>query len=33
MPAGIYITMNGQVFTWDKVVKDKQAGAFRVSGV
>jgi L-asparaginase len=33
LPAGIYITMNGQVFAWDKVVKDKQAGEFRVSGV
>ncbi len=33
MPAGIYITMNGQVFTWDKVLKDKQAGEFRVSDV
>ncbi len=28
LPAGIYITMNGKVFDWDKVSKDKQAGEF-----
>ncbi|OQK16822.1 asparaginase [Methyloprofundus sedimenti] len=30
MPAGVYITMNGKVFDWDKVVKDKQHGEFKV---
>lgn len=30
LPAGIYITMNGKVFDWDKVSKDKQAGEFKV---
>ena len=29
LPAGIYITMNGKVFNWDKVSKDKQAGEFK----
>lgn len=29
LPAGIYISMNGQVFDWNKVVKNKQAGEFR----
>ncbi len=33
LPAGIYITMNGKVFDWDKVLKDKQAGDFRASDV
>jgi len=28
LPAGVYITMNGKVFDWDKVRKDKQAGEF-----
>jgi len=28
LPAGVYITMNGKVFAWDKVRKDKQAGEF-----
>jgi len=28
LPAGVYITMNGKVFAWDKVSKDKQAGEF-----
>ncbi|BCG65544.1 MAG: L-asparaginase [Methyloprofundus sp.] len=28
LPEGIYLTMNGQVFNWDKVSKDKQAGQF-----
>ncbi|OQK16825.1 hypothetical protein AU255_02665 [Methyloprofundus sedimenti] len=26
LPAGIYITMNGKIFAWVKVVKDKQRG-------
>ena len=29
LPAGIYITMNGKVFDWDKVCKDKQLGEFK----
>lgn len=28
LPAGVYITMNGKVFAWDKVSKDKQLGEF-----
>ena len=31
LPVGIYITMNGKVFDWDKVNKDKQAGEFKSS--
>ncbi len=31
LPAGIYITMNGKVFAWDKVIKDRQAGEFKDS--
>ena len=30
LPAGVYIAMNGKVFDWDKVRKDKQAGEFKV---
>jgi len=26
---GVYITMNGKVFDWDKVNKDKEAGFFK----
>jgi len=29
LPAGIYITMNGKVFDWDKVTKDKKLGEFK----
>ncbi|TXK94678.1 asparaginase [Methylococcaceae bacterium HT4] len=32
LPAGIYITMNGQVFDWDKVRKDRKAGEFQSLG-
>ncbi len=28
LPAGIYITMNGKIFNWDNVVKNKQKGVF-----
>lgn len=28
LSSGVYITMNGQVFDWNKVNKDKQAGEF-----
>lgn len=33
LPAGIYIAMNGQIFDWNKVVKNKQAGAFSVLNI
>lgn len=33
LPADIYITMNGKIFAWDKVVKDTQVGEFRALGV
>lgn len=29
LPAGIYISMNGQIFDWDKVHKDTQVGEFK----
>ncbi|OGB20532.1 MAG: asparaginase [Burkholderiales bacterium RIFCSPLOWO2_02_FULL_57_36] len=28
LPNGVYIAMNGQVFEWDKVKKNRQAGIF-----
>lgn len=28
MPCGVYLAMNGQVFDWDKVQKNRQAGRF-----
>lgn len=28
LPYGIYICMNGQVFTWDNVIKNKEEGLF-----
>src|SRR5688500_10427181 len=28
LPAGVYIAMNGQVFTWDNVRKNREAGVF-----
>jgi len=28
LPAGVYITMNGRVFTWDNVQKDREKGIF-----
>ena len=28
LPVGVYITMNGRVFTWDNVRKDKEHGVF-----
>ena len=28
LPANIYITMNGKVFVWDKVAKNRQIGVF-----
>lgn len=29
LPPGVYVAMNGQVFSWDKVEKDRTAGVFR----
>jgi L-asparaginase len=29
LPKGVYIAMNGKVFTWDKVKKDKKLGLFK----
>nr|WP_315481802.1 asparaginase domain-containing protein [uncultured Undibacterium sp.] len=28
MPAGVYVAMNGQVFPWDNVKKDRSVGVF-----
>jgi L-asparaginase len=28
LPAGVYITMNGKIFNWDSVAKNKQKGVF-----
>lgn len=28
LPAGVYVAMNGRVFGWDKVQKNRQAGVF-----
>ena len=28
LPAGVYVAMNGQVFAWDKVTKNRAAGVF-----
>lgn len=29
LPHGVYIAMNGKVFTWDNVIKDKKTGKFK----
>lgn len=29
LPAGVYVAMNGQVFQWDNVQKNKSAGVFQ----
>ncbi|HYE39304.1 MAG TPA: asparaginase domain-containing protein [Ramlibacter sp.] len=29
LPAGVYVAMNGQVFPWDNVQKNKSAGVFQ----
>ncbi|MFT5642774.1 MAG: L-asparaginase [Janthinobacterium sp.] len=29
LPAGVYVAMNGQVFAWDKVEKNRTAGVFQ----
>jgi L-asparaginase len=30
LPSGVYIAMNGRVFSWDKVLKNKELGVFEV---
>ena len=29
LPPGVYVAMNGKVFTWDNVTKDRQNGEFK----
>lgn len=29
LPHGVYVSMNGQIFTWDKVQKNRAAGLFQ----
>lgn len=29
LPAGVYVAMNGQIFSWDKVRKNRAAGVFQ----
>jgi L-asparaginase len=29
MPAGVYITMNGKIFDWDNVIKNRELGEFQ----
>jgi L-asparaginase len=29
LPAGVYVAMNGKIFTWDKVTKNRAAGVFQ----
>ena len=29
LPAGVYVAMNGKVFPWDKVRKNRAAGVFQ----
>jgi L-asparaginase len=29
LPAGVYVAMNGKVFTWDNVTKNRAAGVFQ----
>ncbi len=31
LPAGVYIAMNGRVFTWDNVRKDRERGVFKAT--
>jgi L-asparaginase len=28
LPAGVYVAMNGKVFSWDNVTKNRNAGVF-----
>lgn len=32
LPAGVYVAMNGQVFVWDNVQKNRTAGVFQPAG-
>lgn len=32
LPAGVYVAMNGQVFVWDNVQKNRAAGVFQPAG-
>ena len=29
LPSGVYVAMNGQVFSWDNVTKNRAAGVFQ----
>ena len=29
LPAGVYVAMNGKIFTWDNVMKNRAAGVFQ----
>ncbi|TFG58791.1 MAG: asparaginase [Spirochaetales bacterium] len=29
LPVGVYLAMNGRIFTWDNVIKDREEGMFR----
>ena len=29
LPAGVYVAMNGKIFAWDNVQKNKAAGVFQ----
>ena len=29
LPPGVYVAMNGQIFTWDNVTKNRAAGVFQ----
>ena len=31
LPAGVYVAMNGQIFAWDKVEKNRVAGVFQAA--
>ena len=28
LPAGVYVAMNGRIFAWNKVAKNRSAGVF-----
>jgi L-asparaginase len=29
LPPGVYVAMNGTIFSWDKVTKNRAAGVFQ----
>jgi L-asparaginase len=31
LPPGVYVAMNGKIFTWDKVTKNRSAGVFQAT--